>query len=380
MRNGRVLVVDDERGVRESIRMLLKDTYEVVLAINGTDAIAKLNEVHPDIVLLDLRMPDMSGTDVLQNVKMQDPYVEVILVTAYATIDTARKAIRLGAFDYITKPFNPSELENVVLRAFERRDNTLRRSATMEAIQQNYQSLRREVVAAKQQIETHVRDTVYALLMSLQIRDAYSGKHSMAVLWLADRFSQYLGLPMAERMRIKQAALIHDIGKIGIPEEILNKPEPLTADERETMQHHPIMSAEIISNVNALSDLASIVRAHHERWDGKGYPDGLAGENIPLHAQILAICDSVHAMSSVRCYRSMLPESLIREELLKERGKQFKPEYVDAMLESGLITEIFLAETTSETVLTTQQIRQVMDGSDDPALLTVPNFQESQGM
>lgn len=361
MTQHKVLVVDDERGVRESIRMLFKTSYEVSLACNGTEALAKLAEVQPDVVLLDLRMPDMSGIEVLQNIKAKDPHVEVILVTAYATVDTARKALRLGAFDYITKPFNPQELDGIVRRGIERRLDVLRRSATLEAIQQDYQSLRKEVDMAKHQMATHVRDTIYALLMSLELRDAYSGQHSMAVLWMVDHFAQQLNLSAVDRGRLKRAALVHDLGKIGIPEDILNKPEPLTPADLAVMQQHPILSAEIIGNVEALANLAPIVRAHHERWDGRGYPDRLAEDEIPWQAQVLSLCDTVHAMSSDRCYRARLQESVIRRELQAQRGRQFRPAYVDAMLEGSLIADIFRAEDSGKMVLASQQIRLVLD-------------------
>jgi response regulator RpfG family c-di-GMP phosphodiesterase len=361
MAQEKVLVVDDERGVRESIRMLIKDRFQVVLASGGREAIACLAEERPDVVLLDLRMPDMGGIEVLQNIKAQDPHIEVILVTAYATVDTARKALRLGAFDYLTKPFNPYELEGIVRRAFERRQDVLRRSATLEAIQQNYQTLRKEVEMAKRQMAVHVRDTVYALLMSLELRDSYSGKHSMAVLWLVDQFSLYLGLDDEDRARVKRAALVHDLGKIGVPEDILNKPEPLSVADRDIMQGHAILSGEIVGNVKALTDLAPIVRAHHEWWNGKGYPDGLAGDSIPWEAQVLAICDTLHAMSSDRCYRPRLAEQDIRTELRAQSGTQFREDYVEAMLASGLIAEIFHAEGEGKLVLTSQQVRHVLD-------------------
>ena len=363
MTQKKVLVVDDERGVREAIRLLLKDSYEVALAVNGTDAIAKLPEVKPDVVILDLKMPDMNGIDVLQHFKSMDPNVEVILLTAFATVDTARKALVLGAFDYLTKPPNPNELEGIVRRAIDRRMDTIRRSATLESIQREYQVLRKEVENAKLQMATHVRDTVYVLLMSLQLRDAYSGHHSMAVMWLVDQFTERMGLPEEERIRLRRAALVHDLGKIGIPEEILNKPDPLTPSDREAMQNHPILSAEIIGNVEALKDLAPIVRAHHERWDGNGYPDKMAGDDIPWEAQILAICDTVHAMSGDRCYRTRLPESVIRHELQAQSNRQFSPRYVAAMLDTTLISEIYQAEDSGKTVLTSQQVRQVLDAS-----------------
>lgn len=363
MTRHKVLVVDDERGVRESIRILLKDSYDVSLAISGADAIAKLPEVQPDIVLLDLRLGDMHGTDVLQKIKTQDPNVEVILVTAYASIDTARKAIRLGAFDYLTKPFDPRELEGIVRRGIERRMETLRDSALMESIRHDLQALRQEVDAAKYRISTHVRDTIYALLMSLELRDAYSGQHSLAVLWLVDHFAQHLGLPTVDHLRLKRAALVHDLGKIGIPEDILNRPESLNPVDLAAMQHHPILSAEIISSVEALADLAPIVRAHHERWDGEGYPDGLVGEQIPWEAQILSLCDAVHAMSGDRCYRIRLPESEIRWQLQQQRGSQFKPEFVDEMLSCTLISDIYRLEDEGKMVLTSQQVRQVLDGT-----------------
>ncbi|HEY3376791.1 MAG TPA: HD domain-containing phosphohydrolase [Armatimonadota bacterium] len=364
----KVLIVDDEIGVRESIRMLLKDRYELALANSGSQAINMLSEVRPDVVLLDLRMPDMGGIEVLQNIKAKDPQVEVILITAYATVDTARKALRLGAFDYLTKPFNPVELEGIVQRGIERRMDELRRTAMMEAIQQDYQSLRKEVEMAKHQITTHVHGTIYALLMSLELRDAYSGRHSMAVLWLVDQFCQRLGVPNAERLRLKRAALVHDLGKIGVPEEILNKQEPLTPSNLSIMQNHAILSGEIITNVEALADLAPMIRSHHERWDGHGYPDGLEEDDIPWQAQVLAICDTVHAMSSDRCYRARLPEKMIRAELRAQSGRQFKPEYVEVMLASTLISEIHQAEDAGQMVLTSQQVRDVLDEESDSEL------------
>ena len=363
MMQQKVLIVDDERGVRASMRMLLKDKYQLSLASNGAEALELLAQFQPEVVLLDLRMPDMSGIDVLQQIKARDALVEVILVTAYATVDTARKALRLGAFDYLTKPFNPQELESIVKRAFERRDEAINHSITFEAIQQDYQSLLNEVDTAKQRMATHVRDTIYALLMSLELRDAYSGQHSMAVLWLVDRFSEWLQISEMERHNLRRAALVHDLGKIGVPEIILNKAEPLTTSDRAALQLHPILSADIICKVEALADLVPIVRSHHEYWDGKGYPDGLSGTAIPWQSQILALCDTVHAMSSNRCYRARLPEHIIRKELLAQRGRQFNPEYVDAMLASTLIPEIHKAEDDGMTVLTRQQIRDVLDSS-----------------
>lgn len=359
----KVLLVDDERGVRASMRMLLKDKYELGQASNGAEAVEQLVQFRPDVVLLDLRMPDMSGIEVLQHIKQHDSYIEVILVTAYATVDTARKALLLGAFDYLTKPFNPEELESIVKRAFEHREEALERTASLAAIQQDYKSLLSEVESAKTRMATHVRDTIYALLMSLELRDAYSGQHSMAVLWLVDRFAEHLKISQAERHNLRRAALVHDLGKIGVPEIILNKPEPLTASDRAALQLHPILSADIISKVEALADLVPIVRSHHEYWDGNGYPDGLRGADIPWQSTILAICDTVHAMSSNRCYRARLPEHIIRKELLAQRGRQFNSDYVDEMLASTLIQEIHKAEDDGMTVLTRQQIRDVLDSS-----------------
>lgn len=356
----KVFVVDDERGVRESMRMLLKDDFQVKTASSGSEALAILGEVQPDIVLLDLRMPDMNGIDVLQRIKAMEPNIEVILVTAYATVSTARKALLLGAFDYLTKPFDPIELQSIVRRGIDHREDALRRTATMEAVLLDYRSLRQEVEMDKHQILNHVRDTVYALLMTLEMRDAYSGQHSMAVLWLVDQFSITLGIDPAERNRLRRAALVHDLGKIGIPEEILNKPESLHPEEMRVMRTHPKLSEEIILNVEALTDLGPIVRSHHERWDGDGYPDQLAGDDIPWQSQILAVCDSVHAMGSERRYRASLPEAIIRRELSSQRGRQFKPEYVDVMLASTLINEIYEAEHAGKLILNSQQIRMVL--------------------
>jgi response regulator RpfG family c-di-GMP phosphodiesterase len=365
MTQNRVLIVDDERGVRESMKMLLKNSYNIDMASSGTEAIARLSDIQPDVVLLDLRMPDMSGIEVLQEIKLRDPNVEVILVTAYATIETARKALRLGAFDYLTKPFNPDELANIVSRGMERRKDVLLRSAEMAAIQQGYQSLCHEVEEAKNLITTQMRDTVYALLMSLELRDAYSGQHSMAVLWLTDNFARSMNVDKTQLTRLRQAALVHDLGKIGIPESILNKPAPLTPADFDTMKSHTILSADIVGNVEALAYLSPIVRAHHERWDGMGYPDKLAGNDIPWESQVLGICDSIHAMTSNRCYRPRLPIQIIESELMKCRGRQFTPELVDAMLATNLITDIHRAEDDGQLVLTNAQVRDALSDAND---------------
>lgn len=361
MLQNKVLIVDDERGVRESIKMLLKSSYEVCLACTGSEAITKLVEFSPDVVLLDLRMPDMNGIEVLQNIKSLDASVEVILVTAYATVDTARKALRLGAFDYLTKPFNPHEMEAIVMRGIKRRQDTLKRTASLEAIQHDFQSLRSEVETAKQQIATHVRETIYALLVSLELRDAYSGQHCMAVLWLVDHFSEHLDISSKDRNTLMRAALVHDLGKIGVPEYILNKTDALSAEDRLALQQHPVLTAEIIGKVKALHDIVPFVRAHHENWDGSGYPDGLAGAAIPWQSQILSICDAVHAMSSTRSYRSCLPESVIRAELLAQSGRQFNPEYVNIMLSLPLIGQIHQLEESGKNVLNKEQILEVLN-------------------
>lgn len=359
----KVLIVDDERGVREAIRMLLKEKYHVATAASGTEGIASVSTFLPDVVLLDLRIPDIPGIEILRHIKSHDPLIEVILVTAYATMETARKAVRLGAFDYITKPFNPTELEAIVERAYQKRADELVRLAMLESYQQNYQSLRAEVDEAKNQIITHAHETIYALLTSLELRDKYSGQHSMAVLQLVDQFCRMTGTNHEDRLRLKRAALVHDLGKIGISEDILNKPEPLLPSERQAMQQHPILSVEIISNVQVLADLVPIVRSHHERWDGGGYPNHLRGEEIPREALILALCDTIHAMSSKRCYRGSLPTDHIIRELRDQRGKQFNPDDVDAIIDTDIITDVFLYEKMDELTLTSQNVRLVLNES-----------------
>jgi response regulator RpfG family c-di-GMP phosphodiesterase len=235
----------------------------------------------------------------------------------------------------------------------------------MAAIQQGYQSLCHEVEEAKNLITTQMRDTVYALLMSLELRDAYSGQHSMAVLWLTDNFARSMNVDKTQLTRLRQAALVHDLGKIGIPESILNKPAPLTPADFDTMKSHTILSADIVGNVEALAYLSPIVRAHHERWDGMGYPDKLAGNDIPWESQVLGICDSIHAMTSNRCYRPRLPIQIIESELMKCRGRQFTPELVDAMLATNLITDIHRAEDDGQLVLTNAQVRDALSDAND---------------
>ncbi len=364
MMRKKILVVDDERDSCEPIGLLLAPEYTVQLAFTGKDALLRFTEDPPDVVLLDLKMPGMDGLDVLRQLKHRDPDVEVIMLTGYASMETVRHALVLGAFDYLIKPPSLRELQDCIARAVIRRVANLQRAALLVSLQHDHQTLTRELEQARVRMISQVHETVYALLKSLQLRDAYSGYHSMAVMWLINRFAWQLHLTHEERTHLRCAALVHDLGKIALPEDILNKPEPLLPSDIEILQSHPLLSVEIISSVAALAELVPTVRAHHEQWDGQGYPDHLVGEAIPWQAQLLALCDTVHAMSSTRCYRARQPESLIRRELDLQRGRQFNPDYVDAMLACSLIEEIVQAESQGATLLSAQQIRQVLDGNE----------------
>jgi putative two-component system response regulator len=303
---GRVLVVDDEELNRKLLRGLLTSRgFDVEEATNGEEALRKVHEINPDLVLLDIMMPRVDGIKVCRELK-QNPrtqLIPVVLLTALSALDDRVAGLEAGADDFLTKPFHQPEL--------------LARVRALIRMKQLTNQLER------------TEDILFTLAAAVEAKDPYTEGHLRRLEQYASRLSAKLGLSVHVRTVIRYGALLHDIGKIGVPDAILQKPEPLAPDEFEIIKQHPVFGERICAPLRLGAEVGPIVRGHHERWDGAGYPDGLAGEAIPLGARIVAIADAFDAMTTDRPYRKARDVDSALVELRRGTGTQWDPDLVE---------------------------------------------------
>ncbi len=311
----RVLVVDDEPAVCALIQDELRHQgYNCTVASEPEQAIELLDGDAFDLIVADISMPRLSGLDVLVCAKRKAPDCRVVLITAHGTRDRVAQALFLGAFDYVKKPFRAGELLSVVSRALHDRAQfsalALRAADAMESEDQ----------AARASL-----DSVLALVRAVEAKDAYTRRHSEQVAHYAKSIAKALDLPPRLIERIHVAALLHDVGKIGVPDHVLTKPGPLTEEEFQHIRGHPALGAEILGTIGLFKDESIFVRHHHERWDGQGYPDGLTGEETPLGARIIQVADCIDAMLMERTYKKSYSVEKMLAELTRWAGTQFDP-------------------------------------------------------
>ena len=322
-----ILIVDDELGVRESFRMILQDKYNLFIHSEGEEALESVRKKRIDVALLDIRIPKMNGIELLQRIKKMDSDIQVVMVTGYATLDTAVEAMRLGAFDYLYKPFDPDKLEKVVREGIRRRKLGIKASGELKQLEIVKRDLNERLH------KTH-SSTVESLMAAVNAKDAYTSSHSEEVakytLFLVKELN--LKLPPEEEEIFRYTCSLHDIGKIGVSERILRKKGKLNKKEWDEIRKHPEIGASILQPIKFLRKFNSMVLYHHERFDGKGYPEGRGNGDIPLWARILSVADSYHAMRSDRPYRPALDKERALAELKKGAGTQFDPEVVKAAL------------------------------------------------
>ncbi len=332
-----LLVVDDEKGPREALRMILKGRYDVETAENAFRALEYIGKKSFDVAIIDIKMAGMDGLQLLREIKVLRPDMEVILMTAYASVETAKSALQYGALDYLIKPFDNKDVITTVEKGIAKRGEFFKTRFEIEKLQLATTELTKEIENAKNSIEKHYTNTVKALLAAIDAKDQYTRGHSERVskftAFLADR----IGITHDKILPLEQAALIHDIGKIGIEESILKKEGPLNQSELEEIKKHPVIGSRIISSVEFLHEMVPVVLYHHERFDGSGFPEGLKGTAIPLGARLVSIADAVDAMLCNRPYRSALAMDHVRREISSMAGRQFDPEIVAVVLTGGLI-------------------------------------------
>lgn len=321
-----VLVVDDESTIREVLSRTLSDEgYACRSAGNVDEALALLDEQPADLILSDIMMPGRTGVELLEDVMKRTQNTAVIMVTAVADTQTAIKAMKMGAFDYVTKPFNLVEVLMSVERALEKR-------ALIISNREYREHLEQKVEEQTGQIRETFLGAVKSLAQALEAKDPYTNGHSVRVTQISVTLAQEMGLGKQFIEKIRLAGLVHDIGKIGVPEEILHKPDKLTDEEFDFIKSHPSKGEKILRPVIKDPEVLDIVRSHHERFAGGGYPNGLEKEAIPLGARIMAVADAYDAMTSNRPYRRALTPENARAQLQASRGSQFDPEMVDLFI------------------------------------------------
>ena len=332
-RHEKVLIVDDESCVRQLLTHILnQEGLECLTAENGLDALEKLKQISVPVIISDIRMPGLDGIALLRSVKQSDPLTEVIMATAVSETVKAVEAMKLGAYDYVIKPFDVNLVVTSVRRALERRQLRLENKEYHDRLEEKVREKTAELLEMNVQLRHLFLNTIQSLVHTLEAKDKYTEGHSRRVARMAVSIAERLHFTETQLERIHLAAILHDIGKIGVRETCLNKPGKLTPAEFDEIKQHPLISERILKPIEALEDILADIRHHHERFDGTGYPSGLAGEAIPLVSRILTVADSYDAMTSDRPYRKALSVAETLAELRRNAGTQFDPELVTIFL------------------------------------------------
>jgi len=324
----RIMVVDDEEGVRDVLsRYLSRAGYQYITASDGIEALVLLKDEDIALILSDITMPGMDGLQLLDQVKLLDPDMPMIMITALRDIEMAIQAMKRGAQDYIPKPFNFDAVSISIARALEKRRLILQN--------RDYQrNLEEKVRERTREIEELFLNTVTSLAHGLEARDKYTSGHSERVADYSGLIARNLDFSQREEKDIHLAGLLHDIGKIGIEEAILGKRGKLNDQEYDHIKSHPLVAVRILEPIVQLRRVLPAIRSHHERFDGKGYPDKLKGKEIPQGGRILAVSDAFDAMASERPYRPAYSVDDTLSEMNRHSGRQFDPEILEVFLKS----------------------------------------------
>ena len=331
--NRQPVLVDDDSSIRRVLSALLADEgYAVEAAANAEQALSVIETHDPAVVITDLKMPNRDGLWLLEQIQKRFSDTAVILMTGFGQLDTAVEALRIGASDYLTKPVRMNQLATAVTRALDRRRLVLENRAYQEGLEGLVREKTRALEAANAQINDNYNLTLEALVTALDARECETSNHSQRVVASTLAISDRMNITGEARDHIARGALLHDIGKIGVPDGVLLKPGRLDEAEWEEMRKHPEIGARILSGIEFLEPAAEIVLTHQERWDGAGYPRGLEGTDIPIGARIFAVADALDAITSDRPYRRGRSFAYAKEEIERHAGTQFDPKVVEIFL------------------------------------------------
>jgi response regulator RpfG family c-di-GMP phosphodiesterase len=339
----RILIVDDEPSIVNLLAETLRqEGYSCSGCQSGKEAMHLMNTQQFDVILSDVHMPGMSGLELLRLIREKHPRLASVIVTGEGDVRVGVQAMKEGADDYLLKPFNPAAVAVSINQVLDRKK--------LEAELENYRLHLEEMVedrtvqlrGAMWQIDQIYDETLQALAAALDLRDNETAGHSRRVMKFSVEIAKEMGCSNDQLNSLIRGALLHDIGKIGVPDAILRKHGPLTNEERALMNTHVRRGYNLLNHLAFLAGAAEIVLTHQEQFDGGGYPQGFLGTKIPLGARIFAVADTLDAMTSDRPYRPATTLAVAREEIVRQSGKQFDPAVVSAFLaiDEGIWAEL----------------------------------------
>jgi response regulator RpfG family c-di-GMP phosphodiesterase len=336
------LIVDDEPRLRQvMVHLMRSDGFQCIEAGNGIEALEQLEKYPVTLVLSDLRMPKMDGFELLREIRSRFPDTAVVMITAVAEVDLAVSCLAIGASDYVIKPYQLEDVRARVAQALEKRRLILENRAYRE-------SLEERVAQQARRLEELFLTSVQSLAEALELKDPYTRGHSVRVSIYSSVIAKEMGFAGELLRQVELGGHVHDIGKIGVREAVLNKADRLTPEEYQHIMTHPVLGWRILSPLLGDTPAAlNIVRSHHERYDGRGVPDGLKSAEIPLEARIAAAADSLDAMTSDRPYRpTEMTLEMAMEELRRCSGTQFDPDVVAAAVAAAHRGDLMLVPKT----------------------------------
>ena len=332
----RVLIVDDDASVRDVIGVLLSEEgYQCTVAEGAQQALDTARHAQPHLVISDVKMPGKDGFWLLDRLRKEHPDTAVVMLTAFGDTEAAVECLRRGAADYLLKPPKVTDLIRAIERALARRRHEIARQKYRKSLEQRVREKTAELQQALVEVETSYNSTLYALVAALDAREHETSDHSQRVVRYTLAIADKMGVPPSQRPDIARGALLHDIGKIGVPDAILLKQGPLSPAEWDEMRRHPQIGWTILRSIAFLQVPAEIVLSHQERFDGSGYPRGLKAEAITLGARIFMVADTLDAMTTDRPYRKGCIFANAIAEIGRCAGTQFDPRVVEAFASIG---------------------------------------------
>ena len=331
---GKILIIDDDSSILSIIETILSEEpdLEIKSLENPLDALQHISTQEVNVILTDIKLPGMTGIELLERVGKFNPGIQVILMTGYLEAEVMRRAIQLGAFDFLHKPFDYNELILTVRQALEKyrllKQNELYHSRLEQLVEQRTL----ELIQAKAKLENHYLNAINSMINAIEVSDVYTVGHSERVTAISLILGQLMKFSSEELRYLRIGAMLHDLGKVGGINTLITKPQKLDGNEYEMVKQHPLYGAKIVEPLGLPQTVSDVILQHHERPDGKGYPNGIVKDQISIYAKIVSIADSYDAMTSQRAYRNNLPPSEALEEIRSKSGTQFDPE----------ITELFV--------------------------------------
>ncbi len=327
-----ILVVDDEESILTALsKFLTVKGYDVSTAASGEEALDALRRLKIAVLVLDVRMPGMSGIDLVPQALEVEPNAAILMLTAVNDATTASLCMQRGAMEYLTKPIDLEELDKAIQRALKRRDAQLETNELNQWLKDEVTVRTAELRREKANLQRISVATLEVLVNALEAKDPYSRGHSARVADLSAMVAAEMGLEDEDVECVRTAGRLHDIGKIGVREDILIKQGPLTDDEYEHVKQHVVVGSQILAPLTHLQEVLHYVRSHHERWDGRGYPDGLKGEQIPVGARILAAVEVYDALTTSRPYQEKMGSDFAIERMRDLSGDSLAIEVFDAL-------------------------------------------------